>query len=214
MSEPQPTILFAVRHGETQWNRAGIQQGHMDSPLTDRGVEQARSLAEGLADRQIEVIYASDLGRAMRTAEIIAERLALPVQPDDRLRERHLGVMQGLTYAQFRERQPDVAAAYENGGPDYELPGGESARQRFERHLSCVADLASRHAGQRVLIVVHGGVLNSLLSHTMGLPLDAPRRFSLFNAAINRFTVRGDDWRLDTWGDLSHLEGSDALDDF
>jgi len=214
MSEPQPTILFAVRHGETQWNRAGIQQGHMDSPLTDRGVQQARSLAEGLADRRIEAIYASDLGRAVQTAEIIAARLGLPVEPDDRLRERHLGAMQGLTYAQFRERQPNVAAAYENGGPDYQLPGGESARQRFERHVSCVADLAGRHTGQRVLIVGHGGVLNSLLCHTMGLPLDAPRRFSLFNAAINRFTVRGDDWCLDTWGDLSHLKGLDALDDF
>ena len=62
MRELDPTILFVVRHGETEWNLTGKQQGHLDSPLTDRGMRQARALAEGLAGRGIGLIYSSDLG--------------------------------------------------------------------------------------------------------------------------------------------------------
>ena len=156
----EPTILFSVRHGETEWNLVGRQQGHLDSPLTEAGVAQANALAEGLSTRGIEVMYSSDLGRAMRTAEIIAARLALPVRADERLRERHLGSMQGMTKAEFQRENPNEFAAFDSGDPDYQLPGGESARQRYERCVLCGAELASRHPGQRILVVVHGGVLS------------------------------------------------------
>lgn len=86
MPETQPTTLFAVRHGETEWNRLGKQQGHLDTPLTDLGLRQARALAEGLAGQGIEAIYSSDLGRAMQTAQTIGERLGLAVVADVGLR--------------------------------------------------------------------------------------------------------------------------------
>ena len=161
MSDAKPTLLFAVRHGETEWNLTGKQQGHLDSPLTPTGVQQACALGAGLAGRGIEVIYSSDLGRAMQTAQIIAARLALPVHPDERLRERHLGTMQGLTKTVFRNTHPAEYAAFDSGDPEYRFPGGESARERYERSVLCGTDLAIRHPGQRVLIVAHGGVLSS-----------------------------------------------------
>jgi probable phosphoglycerate mutase len=85
------TLVFAVRHGETEWNLTGRQQGHLDSRLTERGVQQAHALARGLAGRGIEFVFSSDLGRASATADIIGARLGLPVQTDERLRERHVG---------------------------------------------------------------------------------------------------------------------------
>ena len=87
------------------------------------------------------------------------------------------------------------------------------ARQRYERTVGCVEELARRHRGRTVLVVAHGGVLNGLFYRAVGLPLSEPRRFSLFNAAINRFMIAGGDWRLDTWGDVAHLGAMSTLDD-
>lgn len=213
MSENETTILFVVRHGETEWNLIGKQQGHLNSPLTESGIKQAHALAAGLTDMGIKILYSSDLGRAVQTAEIIGACLGLGVTIDQRLRERHLGSLQGLTMREFHEQFPEEFAAHTSGDPDYILPGGESARQRFERCVACCVELAARHAGQRVLVVTHGGVLMSLFYHALGIPLTDPRRFSLFNAAINRFTICGDSWRLETWGDISHLREMTALDD-
>jgi len=205
--------MFAVRHGETEWNLVGKQQGHLDSPLTEAGIKQAHWLAAGLQGRGIEVLYSSDLGRAVQTAEIIGAALGLEVNIDQRLCERHLGAMQGMTKREFRAQFPKESARFETGDPDYVLPGGESARQRYERCVDACTDLVARHPGGHVLMVAHGGVLSSLFYRALGIDLTEPRRFSLFNAAINRFSVHGGQWRLDTWGDTSHLKGVTTLDD-
>ena len=132
---------------------------------------------------------------------------------DERLRERHLGSLQGLTKEEFRRQYPDEWARFDSGDPDYCFPGGESARQRYERTVTCVEELAQRHRGHTVLVMAHGGVLNGLFCKAIGIPLSEPRRFSLFNAAITRFSITGDAWRLDSWGDIAHLGGMPALDD-
>jgi probable phosphoglycerate mutase len=212
MSSSRTTTLFAVRHGETEWNLAGRQQGHLDSPLTQTGIEQAHALADSLLGRGIEVIYSSDLGRAAQTAAIIGAKLDLSVTIDRRLRERDLGLMQGKTRSEFREQYPEEFTAFASRDPDYVPPGGESARQRLERSVACCVELAARYPDGTILIVTHGGVLMGLLHHTLGIPLNAPRRFSLFNAAVNSFSVCGDSWRLNTWGDISHLRGTTTLD--
>ncbi|MEE8399497.1 MAG: histidine phosphatase family protein [Desulfobacterales bacterium] len=213
ISDNDTTILFVVRHGETEWNLVGKQQGHLDSPLTGVGIRQAHALAEGLATKGIEVIYSSDLGRAMQTAEVIAARLQLPVTSDRRLRERHLGLMQGMTMVDFRDRNPDAFARFESGDDAYLLPGGESTRQIYERCVACCIELAAQHPGGKMLVVTHGGALSSLMRYALNVALSEPRHFSLFNAAINCFVVSGETWRLDTWGDISHLREITTLDD-
>jgi len=207
------TCLYAVRHGETEWNRAGKAQGHFDSPLTESGVLQAKALATALVGRGIEVIYSSDLGRAMQTASAIGQALGLEVHTDTRLRERHLGVMQGRTPDEIRQEFPEVWEGCTSGDPDFCFPGGESARQRYERNVAFAEAIAARHAGKTILVVAHGGVLNSFFTRALCIPLPEPRRFSLFNAAINQFSVRADDWRLESWGDTHHLSDTPPLDD-
>jgi probable phosphoglycerate mutase len=213
MNDSKTTTIIVVRHGETEWNRCGRQQGHLDSPLTDLGVRQAKAIAAGLADREIHALYSSDLGRALQTARIIGQRLSLDVVTDSRLCERRLGALQGLTRKEFADRYPEQAAAFSSGNPDYALPGGESARQQYHRVVECVQELATRHPGQGIAIVTHGGVLKSLFHQAINLPLGGLRRFSLFNASINTFSVNDGHWRLDTWGDIYHLKGIDTLDD-
>ncbi len=208
------TIIFAVRHGETEWNLSEKQQGHFDSPLTENGIKQAQLLAAGLADKAIDIMFSSDLGRALQTAKIIAEKLGLEIRTDSRLRERHLGIMQGLAKAEFAEKFPEEAAKFNTGDPDYVFPEGESARQRFNRSIACVEDLATHNAGKRILIVGHGGTLTSIFYKITGSPLTELRHFSLYNAAINSFSISVDgQWRLESWGETAHLKNMRTLDD-
>ncbi len=153
------------------------------------------------------------MGRALETAKIINESLELSIQTDKRLRERHLGSLQGLTKKEFCCKYAEEWEIFDSGDPVYCFPGGESARQRYERTVTCVEELAKLHTGQTILIVAHGGVLNGLFYKSISIPLSEPRRFSLFNATINSFSIYGDSWRLDTWGEISHLQGLNTLDD-
>ncbi|MFO8007649.1 MAG: histidine phosphatase family protein [Candidatus Brocadiia bacterium] len=214
MNEGRATRVTVVRHGETVWNVQGKQQGHLDSDLTALGVRQAGAAADALAGEGFDAFYSSDLERAMQTARIIAERLDMEVRPEAGLRERHLGILQGLTMAQFEEEQPEHYARFRSREPDYVIPEGESIRQRYERSVQAAEAIARRHPGRRVLVVTHGGVLASFFRHALGLSLTEPRRFSLYNAAINRFSVADGQWRLESWGLTEHLRGLGTIDDW
>src|SRR5512145_1031700 len=154
-------VVYAVRHGETEWNAEGRQQGHLDSPLTPIGVRQAELLAESLTKKKIDVLYSSDLGRALQTAEIIANRLSLSIHRDMRLRERNLGILQGLTRDQFETQYPEESLRFNAADPDYSLPGGESLRQLFDRCVACAEDIVAKNASKNILMVSHGGVVRS-----------------------------------------------------
>ena len=145
MNINKSALVYVVRHGETEWNLMGKQQGHMDSPLTALGIKQAYALATGLMNRGIKFIFSSDLRRAKKTAEIIATKLKLSVTTNELLRERHLGSLQGLTKDEWRNKYPNEWSAYKSGDPDYCSPGGESARQRYNRAINCVELLAEQY---------------------------------------------------------------------
>ncbi|MGD9202308.1 MAG: histidine phosphatase family protein [Chitinispirillia bacterium] len=213
MNNNNITLLYVVRHGETEWNLSGKQQGHMDSPLTNHGIQQAYALAKVLQGRNIEFIYSSDLGRALKTAEIIGKSLSLSVKTEERLRERNLGTLQGLTMDEWQNQFPQEWKAFISGDPDYCFPNGESARQRYERTVNCVESIVKQHKNRTVLIVTHGGVLSGLFYRTFNIPFSTPRNFSLFNATINLFSVSNGNWRLDIWGEKYHLHGMELLDD-
>ncbi len=201
------TGLIILRHGETVWNREDRYQGHLDSPLTPLGLEQACALAARLAASRCSALYSSDLGRARHTAEIIADKTGQRLQLDPRLRERHLGIFQGLVQSEIERKFPDDYRLFKSGDPDYVVPGGESSRQRFACAIACFEELASRHGGEQIAVVTHGGVLSALFRHTLGIPLGAPRRFARSNATWNLFTCQRKTWFLETWGDVSHLSG-------
>ena len=214
MAEPKMTELIVIRHGETEWNRIGKQQGQLDTDLSEVGRAQAKALAAALDGETFDALYSSDLGRAMQTAGIIAPRAGLEIVADVRLRERHLGTMQGMTIAEFRQEHPQEYTRFRSDDPDYILPGGESIRQRYDRSIACAEALAARHAGGRLLLVAHGGILDSFFRRAVGLDLAAPRRFSLYNASINTFSITGGQWQLGRWGDTHHLKQIGTKDDW
>lgn len=207
------TTLWLVRHGETEWNREGRQQGHLDSPLTEVGMRQAQAIAMAMAGHTFSALYSSDLGRAMCTAACIGETIGLPVNAEPRLRERHLGVFQGLTWTEAEGRCAQVVTAFRTGDPDYVIPTGESARQRFARTTGCLTELARRHGGETFAVVAHGGVLDGMYRLANRIGLSESRGFKLFNASINVFDFDGDCWAVREWGRTDHLGDIEALDD-
>ena len=211
MRAAKDTLLIAIRHGETEWNSEGRFQGHLNSVLNGEGRAQAQALAERLAAERFDLLLSSDLGRALQTAGAVAMRTGHEILVEPRLRERRMGIFQGLTPAEVQARYPEEYARFRTHDPDYVIPGGESMRQLFERSVACFSELAARHAGLTLAAVTHGGVLAMLYRHAVSMPLQAPRDFPLHNAGMNRFRHRLGAWELQRWGDVAHLQN--ALDD-
>ena len=205
------TSITIVRHGETEWNRSGKQQGFLNSDLTETGALQARAVRDSV-EAEYDVLISSDLGRAVQTASIIQEKLKLEILLEQGLRERNLGILQGLTIPEFEARYPDECAQFRTRDPDYLLPEGESSRQRFDRNIAALNEIAQTHINKRIFIVGHGGVLDSLFRCTLSIPLHIPRCFSLFNCSVSKFTFENV-WKLESWGETQHLFGIEALDD-
>ncbi len=205
--------LIVVRHGETEWNLESRRQGYLDSPLTTKGIAQGGALAQRLANYDFTSLYSSDLGRAYQTAKLISDSTGHAILVDQRLRERNLGIFQGLKSEEIQEAYPVEYRHHRTRGPDYTIPQGESARQQVQRNISCLEEFAQKHSGEIIVVVTHGGVLNALFRHTLSIPLEAPRRFEFTNASLSVFYYKKGSWMLQTWGDISHLHSIGTSDD-
>ncbi len=209
MSLDAVTTVLAIRHGETAWNADTRIQGHIDIPLNERGLAQARLLAEALAGEQIDAVYSSDLQRAQQTAAALASSRELPLNLDARLRERHFGVFEGLTWAEIEARHADDSARWRRREPDFAAPGGESLQDFFARAVAAVERIALAHPGQTIAIVAHGGVMDCLYRAASRQPLQAVRTWKLGNAAVNRLLWSSEGPTLVGWNDDMHLDGLD-----
>jgi broad specificity phosphatase PhoE len=149
------TTILLARHGETDWNAEHRVQGHTDRHLNERGLAQARALAEELAAQRVDAVYSSDLARALETARAVAEPRGLHVETVPDLRERDFGSWEGLLDVEILERFPQART-----GP---WGDGETPEELAERVLSALRQIAERHPGGTVLVVSHGGPLRAVL---------------------------------------------------
>lgn len=210
-----PARLIIIRHGETDFNAEGRFQGHIDRPLNATGIAQAEAVARRIAGMRADTLYCSDLLRAQQTARIVGQTHGLTPCLDPKLRERHLGVIQGLTAAEAMQQIPDVFHSYKQGIPDYVVPQGESRQQFQDRTIAALTEIASANQQKHVLVIAHGGTIDCIFRHTCGIPLTTKRHWRLWNAGINTFSCDAEgNWRLETWGDIAHMDASLAGDDY
>jgi probable phosphoglycerate mutase len=202
----EPTRIIAIRHGQTAWNAETRMQGQLDTALDALGRWQAEQLADALHDEPIDAIVSSDLTRAMHTARPLARRRGLAVRPDPSLRERSFGVFQGFTYAHIAKHWPEGTARWRARDPQFGAVGGETLASFYQRVVDAAERLASEFAGQSVVWVTHGGVLDCLHRAAMRVALDAPRSWTLDNASINRLLHTDQGLMLVGWGDVRHLD--------
>ena len=200
------TRIVAVRHGQTGWNALGRIQGHTDIALDATGQRQAQRLAQTLSAESFDAIYSSDLMRARNTALAVSEVTGVPVLTDPGLRERHLGVFEGQTYAQIEARWPQEATRWRQRDPEFSAAGGETLKAFYERCVAATARLAQAHPAQHILLVAHGGVLDVLYRAATRQDLRAPRTWEIANAAVNRLLWTPQGLTLVGWNDQQHLQ--------
>lgn len=159
----EPVTFYFVRHGESEANAARRFAGRTDSPLTERGREQAEAVAEVLAKTPFDRIVSSPLSRCRDTALVIARRHQLPVDLEPDLVEIDVGERTGSPFDEVSglpEWRDDGFVAW---------PRGETLDQVLSRAHRVITRIAAESAGQRVLVVGHGGVTRILMSHFLGL---------------------------------------------
>jgi broad specificity phosphatase PhoE len=183
------TTILLARHGETDWNRDYRFQGHADPPLNERGRAQARALAAELDGERIDALYASPLRRALETAEIVAERLGLLIAKSEALREVDVGSWSGLTRTEIERAFPEGYRrwlAYGAGWDD-----GETYEAMGERVVSALSALATRHDGEVILVVTHGGPIRAVHAEAASIPHAEARRVGAVveNCTLCRFAV-------------------------
>ncbi len=208
------TRILAIRHGETAWNVDTRIQGHLDIPLNETGRWQAQRVARALAARDtIHAVYSSDLQRAHDTALAIATATGAPLVTHTGLRERGFGIFEGKTYVEIEQTWPEESGHWRQRTPHWAPAGGESLLQVRERITHTLHELATRHPGQQIVLVAHGGVMDQLYRAATGQDLQAPRTWQLGNTAVNRLLWTPEGLSLVGWADTSHLEDN-TLDEF
>ncbi|SUZ82654.1 uncharacterized protein METZ01_LOCUS35508 [marine metagenome] len=199
------TEIILIRHGETEWNSQQRMQGHSNSDLSEVGRGQIQALGELMKNVSFDHIYSSDSLRARQTAEAVTQYSGHTLQFDQRIREKNLGVFEGLTSTEAKERHPEIYRLFKTAGANYVIDEGESTQQLLERALEFIEEIRLRHPQERVVMVTHGGVVRVLMKHALGLSIDAPTRFIIKNTGIFGL-IWNENWLVTRMGGVSHLE--------
>lgn len=200
----EATRLYLVRHAQSEGNRGDYGPGR-DPPLSEVGREQARRLAQRFAGQPVDAVYASPLLRAQQTAEAIAGAAGLSLRTLEDLREVDLGEARrdydSYTDEEARALRERIAAA-----PTWDsFPGSEGSAAARRRVVAAVDRIIEECPGRRVVVVAHAAVIQTYVSHVLGLDRDFV--FYPFNAGITSVRAQGDRrviWRLN---DVAHLDG-------
>ncbi|MBI4825580.1 MAG: alpha-ribazole phosphatase [Nitrospirae bacterium] len=177
------TKLYLIRHGETEGAETKRYKGHIDVPLSENGIEQIRRLAEYLnnspipllsksGQKRVDVVYCSDLSRAVKSAEIIAEPYGLKPVIMPELRERNFGLWEGMSFDEIREKWPDAFNAWADNPLEFSPMNGESTIELRDRALKVFSEIIGKHQGEHIAIVAHGGINRVILCHLLGIPLE------------------------------------------
>lgn len=204
------TRFCLIRHGETNWNAERRLQGHTDTPLNSRGEIQAKQMAQALKNAKLsfDVLYSSDLQRAVNTADAIVQLFGVKNTIDSALRERHFGVLQGLSIDQAPLTYPEIWQAHINRELDHDLAGGESILQFAARVEGAIEKLRMLHSGKTILLVSHGGTLDMMYRIASKQSLGSERIVSVPNASLNWIVHNDQGWVVERWADIRHLQDS------
>ena len=212
------TKLYLVRHGQSAGNAEGRFGGHGPTPLSELGHQQAELTAKTLAREKIDAIYTSDLLRAVQTAEPLAKLLDLPIVKTPAFRERHVGVLEGLTFDESKESFPKDYYALVNRNIHHVITKGESYRHLLRRATTELREILRIHQGERVAVFSHTGAICFLTLHLLGAINKYTKNTPWLvtsNCGINRFELRRfNNVRVLAINDTRHLMQTTGNDSF
>jgi len=182
------TILWLVRHGQTDWNLQARWQGQApDAPgLNETGFAQARSARDQLKDVSFDAVYSSPILRSRQTAELVAEPHGLTIIFEPRLREINLGIWEGMLSTDIEAKYPQEMERRAHDPFHSHAPQGESISEVAERVVAATDEIAKKHVNQSVLVVAHGVSLAVIFCKANGIPLQKVYEHIPENAKPNR----------------------------
>lgn len=183
------TRIFLIRHGETEWNREGRLQGTSNVLLSPEGIRQARLLAEHSPFHAVDAIYSSDLSRAAKTAEILAEKFNLPVIQKRELREVNFGEWEGRTLKELTSGKDDGFEKFFTRPDRVQPKDGETFLQCQARVMTALDEIVDAHEGQSIVVVSHGAAIRLVLCAALSIPIRKMWAISQFNMAVNILCV-------------------------
>ncbi len=198
--------LLLIRHGDTKLNSAFRFWGQTDVELSAEGIRQVEQLRDRLTTYTIDAIYASNLKRALVTAEIIASKHQLDITTCAELGEINFGYMEGLTFDEISQQNPKLAKDLLNWNIRPEYPGGENLDEFNERVIKFLPRLDSHAPEETIAIVAHSGTLRILSCHLLGLKLDHWRNIRIGLASLSIIEIFPQGTALTLLNDVSHLE--------
>ena len=198
------TKIYLIRHGETEGAETKRYKGHIDVPLSEQGVEQIKRVAEYLSAEvqkrgsaevtcgltslrayELFAIYTSDLSRAVKSAELIAEPHGLKPIILPELRERNFGIWEGMSFDEIKEKWPDAFNSWASNPLKFSPMGGESTIELRDRAVKAFNNIVEQHNGHNIAIVSHGGINRIMLCELLGMPLENIFRVEQDYACIN-----------------------------
>jgi alpha-ribazole phosphatase/probable phosphoglycerate mutase len=190
------TTLYLIRHGETEGSEEKRYKGTIDVPLSEKGVRQMEQISAFISEIaspaarndknvKLQAVYCSDLRRAVKSAEIIAEPFELKPVKMEELRERNFGEWEGMSFDEIIEKYPEDFNAWVKNPLMFRPTGGESTLEVKERSIKALDRIIDNHSGGDIAIVAHGGVNRVILCQLLGVPLENIFRIEQDYAAIN-----------------------------
>ena len=204
--------IYLVRHGQTNWNILGKTQGHGNSDLTEKGIDQAKDLADAMVKYPIDYIYSSDLGRAVQTAEIIADKFDKEVIATPSLREMGFGEWEGLLIKEIQEKYGDVYKTWRNEPHLAEIPGGETLHIIKERTDKFLKELNEKYDGKHIVLVTHSVTARVILLSVLNSSVENIYRITQGNTALNVIEFRNYGPVVIKMNDTSHIKVNQKLE--
>ena len=203
--QSSPTRLLLIRHAQTEWNIQRRFQGHGDSPITEEGQEQLQRLKSRLAGLEFDVVYSSDLRRTIETSQMLSGKQRVE---EPRLRERGVGILEGLNLEQIMAEHAEEFRAFRSGDKDHQIEGGESLQNALNRAWTFLEEVPEKHPGAELAAVSHAGLIRLICKQILGLALDAPNFFQIPNTSLTQlvFSPKDRSWSLECLADTTHLQ--------
>ncbi len=202
------TRWLLVRHGETEWNRGKLIQGHTDIALSPTGRVQATSLKERLRNVKLNAAWTSDLGRAGETAALALKGRDVQAVATPLLRELSFGTWEGQTWADIGAEDPESVEQWARVDPNYQAPEGETVNQLLDRAQAFIDEALVATPEGTILVVTHGGMIRALALQLVGLPIQYFRSLdSVGSASVSIVSCHPHGGQLELWNDTSHYRG-------
>lgn len=204
--------FYIVRHGQTNWNILGKTQGHGNSDLTEKGIEQATELADSLAkNHKIDYIFSSDLGRAVQTANILGDSLGINVCETPALREMGFGKWEGLLIDEIKMNYADIYNTWRNEPHLVEIPEGETLHIIKDRVDNFINELNKKYDNKHILLVTHSVTVRVMLLSFLNSGMENIYRIKQDNTSLNIVEYRDYGPVIIKMNDTTHIKNNEKI---